>query len=432
MKSTAFKILLGRFLTRSGDQAWDFAVPLTLLKVFPDQLRIAAGYFLAVKFMHVLLMPRIAAVIDRRSRIHVAYLGSILQVVGVFFGVLCLLLLNDYTFGRHGGFTSVHITAFIVLVFSGLISSLGSSLLNISVGNDLVPAAFDSSQLPQFNSRMRQLDLLTEVSAPVLAGLLLLVTFPSIPLAGFLLVAAWNLLSFFPEVLILRSIFKTNPKLLEKSAPHAAVQKTLLLQLRTGWTSFFKQPVAPAVLAYALLWLSVLSPHGVLLTGYLKDGLKMSEVTIGVFRGLGAVFGLFATLIFPIVVARIGLIKGSRAFILFQTATLICALIFFLIPASFNYYGFLALILLSRIGLYGFSLGEMQIRQQGISPHERGEVNGFSDALTGVATLALYVFGTLLPNTSDFRLLIIGSVIFVSLGALIFSIWKPKQNFESL
>ena len=30
-KAPVLKILVGRFLTRSGDQAWDFAVPVTLV-----------------------------------------------------------------------------------------------------------------------------------------------------------------------------------------------------------------------------------------------------------------------------------------------------------------------------------------------------------------------------------------------------------------
>lgn len=417
---TSFKILLGRFLTRSGDQAWDFAVPLTLLKVFPDQIRIAAGYYLAVKLLHVLLMPRLASVIDRKSRIHVAYLGTILQLLGVVVGAVSLFNIN--TGSDHLYFI------FIILGLAGLAGSMGSTLMNISVGNDLVPAAIHPSMITKFNSRMRQLDLFTEVSSPVLAGLLLIITHPSVPLFGFLLVALWNVVSFIPEMLILKSIFKSSPELLKEKTQTSATSKlSMLAKLKNGWTSFFRQPVAPAVGAYALLWLSVLSPHGVLLTGYLKDAWHLPEIVVGAFRGLGALFGLLSTILFPMIVAKFGLIKGSRSFILFQTAMVVFALIFFWIPTQIGQYGFLMFILFSRVGLYGFSLGEMQIRQLGIAPHERGEVNGFADALTGVATLALFAFGTLLPSTSQFSILVAGSVGFVILGAVIFSSWKAPK-----
>ncbi len=429
--STSLKILIGRFLTRAGDQAWDFAVPLVLIKIFPNQIQIAAGYFLAVKLLHVLLMPRIATVIDRRNRLHVAYFGSVMQLVGVLAGAIALISLYNSHHGNTSSVSSGALILFMVLGISGLICSLGSSLMNISVGNDLAPSAIAKTHLSKFNSRMRQLDLFTEVTAPVLAGLLLLIEWPGIPLAGFLLIAVWNLISFVPEIFILRSIFKSHPELLSKEALSAANQKSLAFKLKNGWASFFRQPVAPAVLAYALLWLSVLSPHGILLTGYLKDGMKLSEVVIGAFRGLGALFGLMATVLYPIIIAKFGLLKGSRAFIIFQTFMLLMALIFFWLPMNLSQYGFLACILFSRVGLYGFSLGEMQIRQLGIAPHERGEVNGFADALTGVATLALYGFGTLLPSTSEFSILIVGSVFFVTLGAFVFSLWKPKISFEA-
>ena len=423
-RSTSYQILFGRFLTRSGDQAWDFAVPLVLLKIFPDQIRFAAGYFLIVKLLHVLLMPKVASIIDQKSRLIVAYVGSSIQCLGVLFGTACLFYLNQ------NARTDYLWAVFTTLALSGLVSSLGASLMNISVGNDLVPSVIPGEQITHFNSRLRQLDLFTEVLSPVFAGLLLVLNSARIPLLGLLLIAVWNLFSFFPEVLILRSIFEKNPKLLAKEFLSSALRIPFVLKLKNGWTSFFKQPVAPAVLAYALLWLSVLSPHGVLLTGYLKDGMKMPEVTIGIFRGLGALFGLVSTILFPIAVARYGLIKGSRAFILFQVGMLIMALAFFLVPSGLGHYGFLVFILFSRIGLYGFSLGEMQIRQMGIAPRERGEVNGFADALTGLATLLLYGFGTLLPTTEDFKFLIVGSVVFVALGALIFSLWKPVLNFK--
>ena len=424
----SFKILLGRLLTRSGDQAWDFAVPLTLLKIFPDQIRIAAGYYLAVRFLHVLLMPRLASVIDHKSRIHVAYLGTVMQLVSVLAGAICLFGL--YAMNSHANNTSPFhlILIFTALGLAGLAGTMGSSLMNISVGNDLVPAAIPNSQITQFNSRMRQLDLFTEVTSPVIAGLLLILTHPLIPLLGFLLVALWNVVSFIPEMLILKSIFKSSPELLkEKTQTSPSSKISMLAKLKNGWAAFFRQPVAPAVVAYALLWLSVLSPHGVLLTGYLKDAWNMPEIVVGAFRGLGALFGLLSTILFPIIVSKFGLIKGSRTFILFQTVMLLFALVFFYIPTQLGQYGFLIFILFSRVGLYGFSLGEMQIRQVGIAAHQRGEVNGFADALTGIATLILFAFGTLLPSTSQFSLLVTGSVVFVILGAIIFSFWKAPD-----
>lgn len=427
MKSISFKILLGRFLTRSGDQAWEFAVPLTLLHIFPGQIRIAATYYLVVKLLNVLITPKLSRIVDQKSRIKVAYAGVSLQLVGVLFGAGCLVLLNLLNLVESNMSIGRMIFLFAVLGVTGLLSSLGSTLMDISIASDLVPSVIDKQNLAVFNSRMSQVDLFTEVVSPLLAGLLLTITHPTIALVGFLLVALWNLISFFPELMLLRSIFKMRPDLLKLETSIAVtVQESMWQQLKTGWASFFKQPVAIPVVAYALLWLSVLSPHGVLLTSYLKDAWNMPELIIGSFRGLGALFGLVSTIIFPVVIGKFGLLKGSRYLILFQSVMLLIGLGFFLVPSAVGQYGFLIFILFSRIGLYGFSLGEMQIRQLGIPSHQRGEVNGFAHALTGIATLMLFVFGALIPSTSQFSILIFGSVGFVVLGAVLFLAWKPK------
>lgn len=423
----SFKILLGRLLTRSGDQAWEFAVPLTLLNIFPDQIRIAAGYYLIVKLLNVIITPRLSKLVDQKSRIKVAYSGISLQLLGVILGAAALFLLNSINNTETNVGSSFMLGLFVLLGLGGLLSSLGSTLMDISIANDLVPSVIANNDLPAFNSRMSQLDLFTEVTSPLVAGLLLTLSHPSIALFGFLLVALWNLVSFFPELALLRSIFKMRPDLLKlETKVSESVQDSIWKQLKNGWASFFKQPVAIPVIAYALLWLSVLSPHGVLLTGYLKDQWKMPELIIGSFRGLGALFGLFATVLFPIIIKKFGLVKGSRLLISFQSVMLIIGLGFFVSGNIVGQYGFLICILLSRIGLYGFSLGEMQIRQVGIPAHQRGEVNGFAYALTGLATLLLFVFGTLIPSTEQFSILIFGSVGFVVIGAVLFLAWKPK------
>lgn len=424
----ALKMLWGRFLTRSGDQAWDFAVPLVLLKILPGELRVAALYYFLVRLALVLFLPRLTTLIDRINRFQAAQVGILLQLVGVILGGLSiygLMILNSAETNQGMSLTSL---IFISLVIGGIISSLGSSFMDIAIANDLVPSSFDQGELAHFNSRLRQVDLFTEVTAPVLAGLMLLLENSHIPLFGFFLVILWNIVSFFPEYGILKSIYSERPDLMNKNFEvSAAVSTPFLKKITQGWQSFFREPVALVVLAYSFLWLSVLSPHGVLLTAYLKDGWNLPEWEIGLFRGFGALFGLIATFVFSKVISKWGLVKGSQNFILFQSVMVVFALISFLMGDRMGQIGFLGFILLSRIGLYGFSLGEMQMRQIGIRPEVRGEVNGFASALTGIATLGLYGASALLPSTKDFSWLIIGSVMFVLVGAGVYSFWVRKN-----
>ncbi len=426
MKTTSlqFRILLGRLLTRSGDQAWDFAVPIVLLKIFPDQIRIAALYFLIAKLLNVLLLPKITSLIDQINRLKAAKLGTVLQLIGVFLGVAGISLLAHFNTSEF--FLQLWPTiSFVVLILGGLLSSLGSSFMDIAIANDLVPSSLKPEELSAFNSRLRQTDLFTEVTSPVLAGLILLIDSPA--LLGFYLIAFWNLISFFPELSLIKSVFRDKPELLlEKKQISEQTKKSLFNKLSEGWHAFFKEPIALVALAYAFLWLSVLSPHGVLLAGFLKDGWNLPEWAIGIFRGAGAFFGLMATFAFPWAVKKWGLLKSTRNLIVFQTVMLFISLSFFSMNNLIGQIGFLVFILFSRIGLYGFSLGEMEIRQIGINPQVRGRVNGFANALTGVATLLLYSAGALIPKTEDFRYLIIGSVVFVTVGCITYLFWMTS------
>jgi iron-regulated transporter 1 len=259
------RLLLGRFLTRSGDQAWDFAVPIVLLKLFPGQLRVAALYFLVAKLLNVIVLPKLAALIDKLDRLTAARIGILLQFIGVVIGATAVYALST-TVGDGFDWANLKVeTAFAALVFGGLISSLGSAFMDIAIANDLVPSSVAPDELPQFNSRLRQLDLFTEVSSPVVAGLLLAISQP--PLLGFFLVAIWNLASFLPELLLIQSVLRDQPTLKQKSIVIAERTKRSMLQnLTGGWRAFFREPVALVALAYSFLWLSALSPHGVLLT----------------------------------------------------------------------------------------------------------------------------------------------------------------------
>src|SRR5687767_8999403 len=117
------RILLSRLLTRSGDQAWDFAVPVVLLQIYPGMLQIASAYFFCVRLGHVLTLPRFAAVIDRVNRHKAARIGIVLQLISVMVGALVIGVgLADTKPGE----TLHWWLLFSSLVMAGLGSSLGS------------------------------------------------------------------------------------------------------------------------------------------------------------------------------------------------------------------------------------------------------------------------------------------------------------------
>jgi hypothetical protein len=72
----------------------------------------------------------------------------------------------------------------------------------------------------------------------------------------------------------------------------------------------------------------------------------------------------------------------------------------------------------------------MQIRQEEIPTALRGEINGFANALTGVATLILFGSGAALSATEDFGYLILMSVVFVWIALAIYLVWLKKNPVQ--
>lgn len=413
------KILLSRFLTRSGDQAWDFAIPIVLITLFPEQLRISFIYFFALKVSTVFLMPYMGKFIDRLNRLTCMKLGIGMQVLGALFSAILIFIFQ--TSGKSSfELTSIFIAGYILLIIFGCVSSLGSQLMDIAVSSDLVPSVVPPTRLAYMNSHLRKLDLATEVTSPIVAGMLLLISIEGLPSLGFYLILFWNLISFYPEYYLLRDVISSREELNNKSEEHVITQG-VLEQFKAGYHHFIQEPIAPVILITSLIWVSVLSPHGLLLTAFLKSGWDLSEPIIGVFRGLGALFGLSATFIYPVIHAKKGTLQSGKFFISTQSFMLILSLIFFILGDGWSRYLFMLFLLLSRIGLYGFSLAETQLRQVHIPINVRGRLNGLSTSLNHLMTLIIYGLGIVFSETNEFVYLVFISVVAVSLAALLFN-----------
>jgi len=201
--------------------------------------------------------------------------------------------------------------------------------------------------------------------------------------------------------------------------------------IRTGWGLFVQQIVALVIVANAFLWLTVLSPHDVVMTAWLKSNplnTTIETYQIGIFRALGAGFGILATFLFPIVHNRVGLINASKIFITWEAVTVTLALFaYYYVPGV---WGFLAFILLSRVGLYGWDVGQIEVLQIGIPEVVRGTINAIDSSFTKLATLLTVMAGFALPNPQTFYILIWGSVISISFGAVLFWYWTFSERGE--
>lgn len=425
-------ILLSRFLTRSGDQAWSFAVPIILIQIFSGETRAAFIYFFAVLLGGAIFTPYVGKYIDSMPRPKIVKIGILAQAISLVFSLLIIFVISTLIDKSKGTINAPIVLSLSLLILSGLASQLGAAVMDISVANDIVPTVISEERIGPFNSRLRQLDLFTEVSSPVLAGLLLSLMPSGLHLLGFAIIGGWNICSFLPEFLLLKSVFRMHPKLTQEKITKKPQILSLFRKLTVGWPEFKKQSIAPAMICYSLLWLSALSPHGVMLTAFLKGGWKLPELIIGSFRALGAAFGLIATFLYPLLLKRRGLIPTGKIFISFQAIMVGTAWIAFHFDSFAIQMVFLICILFSRIGLYGFSLAEGQMRQLFIDEDVRGRVNGSAASLNNLATLTLLGLGTFLSDPNQFSFFVSFSFVAVLVSSIAFIFWSKSKNIGGM
>jgi iron-regulated transporter 1 len=450
LSASSRKILWSRFLTHSGDQAWDFVVPLALASLLPGRLELVAVWYLLSRVLHLLLVGRVCALVDSLQRSAVVKAGIGLQSTGVALSlfILGVVAWNPHLLAGQSLMDPSFCGVFVALIGAAVAASLGAALMDVAVSQDFVPALVGSHELTHVNSRLKQIDLSTELFAPIVAGFLMVGAkkwaldheWHGVELLGPALVGIWNILSFAPEYRLLRKALQSiesqqgsgSLRAPEQSALQSATKENHPIEMQSyvkSWLQFVREPAALSMAAWALVWLTVISPHGVLLTTWLLQNWNLSEVVLGIFRGLGAVFGLLATLLFPIVSQKFGLARASMTFVVAQALCLIVAGISFGLGAGASWL-FLAAVLFSRIGLYGFSLGETEIRQRLVT--RKGVVNGQLNALTTGATLCVFALGTLAANAQDFKWLIWGSVGAVCAAALLQSFWTFSASAQKL
>lgn len=156
---------------------------------------------------------------------------------------------------------------------------------------------------------VRRIDLTTSILAPIFAGAIMSFANLSKHFSGIvisaMILACWNIGSFFVELFLLKSVYKRVPELKknfdEETEKKNAVAESFknMSNLYKGWYVYIKQGVLclPG-LALSTLFLTVLS-FDTIMIAYAKNQ-QLSGLAISVLQGCGAFFGIFGTFAFPL------------------------------------------------------------------------------------------------------------------------------------
>jgi len=375
-----------------------------------------------------------------------------------------------------------HLFSLTLVIIAGIIEALGAQLASVAVKKEWVPIVFKDDNeedtttiieqdkkrkflsflcldiyypninLGFINTSMTNIDLTAAMFGPILSGWILQVMgnddVTTSMQRGFVVVALFNIISFVPEALLLRRVYNSCADLRDRSVRNNGVTINTSEttesstenkeETASSWSVWYHHPSGLPLLTISLasLYLTALSPSGVVLTSYLVM-VGMTPKSIGIFRAVGALSGVTGLGLFSI--ARhwgeddyIGfeyenedamrsssaksveqLRRVSLAFLLLEVASVLMAAYSFSHIESFDMMDqsselpwhvalFLGSICVSRAGLYSFDIGALEIQQYIVDERYRNAVGSVEGALCSLVEMGMYLLSILLPNPSQF------------------------------
>jgi len=195
-------------------------------------------------------------------------------------------------------------------------------------------------------------------------------------------------------------------------------------KLKSGYSAFRVSGCAGTMVAYALLYFTVLS-FGPLMTVYLRWA-GVSDYWIGISRGLNALFGFTGAALYPYLKVRWGIWVLAQRAIWYQFSMVAFAATSFFWGSQHDInLCIVSGVLFSRIGLWIFDLCARQIAQEMIPENIRGSTNGFWSSITAFFDMSTFVVAIFYPHASDFILLTSISAIVILVAAITFTISQP-------
>jgi len=477
-------LLISHFLTRFGDRTWMFSIPLLLYALFPGSLLVVALYAFSQNIGKLLMTPCFADSIVRHNRLSIvtASIGAeILATVMSSYAVFSFLLFQREgpvaAPGPHGPhpppsrpesiaealecakepLVKMWLWSAVVLLFTGAaMMEVAATVRGIAVCRDWVPQmalAYTEGRerqasLTRLNSWMQRLDLINDIGCPVVAGLVMVFTNLSV---AYLAVVGVNAGSFILEYLLLRWVYSEKEHLLQRSAdveahgessPEARdveeePQSRNCCLFMVGWMHrlplfglcnncrvLLRSPMLLPVIAVVLLYFNVMGSSSMFLAWLRSQGLPEDEV--GLARSAGAIAGVTGTLLFPLVSGMWGVAKTSWGCLLIEGTSLTVAMIFFsAMPTIRSWLGlcFLVCVVMSRLGLYAFDIGQSQILQTGTPPRLRGLINAQEQSLIAAQSLILSIACAIWNKPSQFGGLALTSTVCCLMGLLCMTVY---------
>ncbi|RMY74967.1 hypothetical protein D0863_02898 [Hortaea werneckii] len=404
--STSIQRLLytSHFLSTWNSRVFEFGAFLFLASIFPQTLLPASVYAMTRAMFAVLLSSATGYAVDRFPRLSHLTKSPVSQRLAV--GLSCALLFLLQNDRIPNDESSSQSWLLLPLCLLAAAEKLGSVMNTIAVERDWVVAIASGSddRLATLNAQMRRIDLFCKLAGPLVISF---VDAASTKLA-IVVTGSMTCASVLVEYFTIAKVYYKVPELSNlkeaSSAGSSPWFKGMMHTWLRGLPAYVKHPAFLPSFALALLYMTVLSFNGQMITYLIAIG--VSSGAVGVLRGVAALFELSATWLGPILMKRIGAIRAGIWFLNWQLACVGVACLFFWLPETSHIIlaaGTVSAVVASRLGLWGFDLSAQIIVQEEVEPEMRGTFSSQEFALQNAFEMLAFLSTIVFPRPEQFK-----------------------------
>ncbi|KAI1212731.1 Ferroporti-1 [Annulohypoxylon truncatum] len=436
-RRVASKLYVSHFLSTWNSRVFEFGAVIYLASIYPGTLLPMSIYALARGLSAILFATAVGHYIDTGNRLQVVRLSIVCQRLVV--ATSCVVFYIMAVRGELDGETKAGML--VLLSFLACVEKLCSIMNSVSVEKDwvVVVAGKDHGSLSSLNAQMRRIDLLCKLLGPLSISLIDGFSTKVAIIVNFVM----NIASVTIEYHAIARVYYEVPALQEpkqRQQDHASTVSTtsggarsstrmrilaIMKQSKADFGLYFRHQAFLPSFACALLYLTVLSFSGQMVTYLLTTGYSSSQV--GVARTASVAFEVLATWVAPWLISHIGPVRSGLWHSTMQVSMLIAGLVVFwafdannpIISAS----GLVGGTILSRLGLRGFDLCTQIIVQEEVEAENRGAFSSVETAWQSVFELMAYGSTIIFSQPSQFKWPSLISVVAVATAGSFYTVY---------
>ncbi|RDL35914.1 Uncharacterized protein BP5553_06526 [Venustampulla echinocandica] len=431
----ANRLYVSHFLSTWNTRVFEFGAVLYLASIFPGTLLPMSVYALTRGTAAIIFSSAVGQYIDTGNRLRVVRLSIVLQRLVVAGSLVIFYILAIGLPLAHGAETGL----LVLLALLACVEILCAIMNLVSVERDwysLLPVLLTVNLV--INARMRRIDLICKLIGPLFIALIDGISTE----VAILVNLGMNVASVAVEYFAIAKVYYEVPELqrpkrkpreelldrvFENESHFAHNWRHVQMAIKKSsqdFSLYFHHPAFLPSFAGALLYLTVLSFSGQMVTYLLSAGYSAAQ--IGIARTLSVAFEVLSTWVAPWLMGRIGPIRAGIWLVNWQIVCLVAGIAVFwalLNRPTISASGLVGGTILSRLGLRGFDLCIQIIIQEDVEATHRGSFSTVEAAWQNAFELCSFVSTIIFSRPEQFKWPVLLSVVAVVTAGVLYTIF---------